>query len=113
MNNINEKINVEDFKKGRELNCKELMQYFNAHGFKFWSWGANGFMNIFNYGFRFKVNGHHHKGHVYIVLNGLDLFDVYLTTVQGKIKYIMNDVYLEDLFTFLDEKIEKIPSYFQ
>lgn len=111
MNQLGETINVEEFKKGRQLDCKDLMKYFSAHNYKFWSWGARGFINIFNYGLKFRVAGHHHKGHVYIALNGADLFDVYLTSIQGKIQHIMNDVYIEDLFTQMDDRIERIPEY--
>jgi hypothetical protein len=111
MNHVNEKIDINEFKNGREFDCNELMQYFNAHKGLFWSWGPQAFTNIGNYCLRFKVNGHHHKGHVYIALNGLDLFDVYLTTTQGTIQQILNDVHIEDLFRFLDEKIERLPEY--
>ncbi len=106
------KINIhEDFKKCRTLNCKELLQLLNAYGPKFWSWGANGFTNINNLALKFKVQGHHHKGHVYISLNGLDLFDVHLTTIQGNIIEKMTDLYNDQLFEALDKKIEWIAEY--
>lgn len=102
---------LEIIKTCRALDCKELMQYFNLHKSKFWSWGANGFTNINGKGLRFKTNGHHHKGHVYIFVNGMDLFDVYLTSTQGNIKEVINDVFIEDLFTILDKKIEWVKEY--
>ena len=106
------KINLPEILKSvRTLDCVELMQYFKMHNYKFWSWGARGFTNISNKALKFRVNGHHHKGHVYIVVNGMDLFDVYLTSIQGNIKTELNDIFIEDLFTILDEKIEKIPEY--
>jgi len=61
--------------------------------------------------YRFRVSGHHHKGYVYIILNGLDLFDVYYTNIKHVIKKIDNDVYVFDLVDRLDTSIEKIPSY--
>ena len=34
---------------------------------------------------RFEVKGTHHKGHVYVFLNGSDLYDIFLTTTDGLI----------------------------
>lgn len=77
-----------------------------------WCWGAerwtlvstspkSGVMAI-----RFKSNGYLHKGLVYLVVNGLDLFDIYLTTLDGKIKSKTTDIYLEDLIEIVDGLIE-------
>lgn len=106
------KINLaEIIKKCRALDAQELMQYFKLHSYKFYSWGANGFTHIEGKCLKFKTNGHHHKGHVYIVVNGADLFDVYLTTTQGNIKEELKDIFIEDLFNTLDKKIEFIKEY--
>jgi hypothetical protein len=48
---------------------------------------------------------------VYIVLNGLDLFDVYLTTLQNGIKLEGKDLYFDQLVKWIDEKVEKIAAY--
>jgi hypothetical protein len=98
-------------KNMREFNVNETLQLLRSYGHKFWSWGAQAFKNFENTALRMKVNGHHHKGHVYIFLNGLDLYNVVLTTVMGTIVEEINDIYFEDLFDILDEKIEKIPAY--
>jgi hypothetical protein len=58
-----------------------------------------------------RVSGHHHKGHVYIFVNGSDLFDVYLTTLQGTIKTIGTDLYFDQLAEWIDERVERIPDY--
>lgn len=63
--------------------------------------------------YRFRVSGHHHKGHVYIILNGLDLFDIYFTSIHGVIKKIKSDVYVMDLVDTLDNEIERLPEYTQ
>jgi hypothetical protein len=105
-------INIEEItKQTREFNCNEIVDYFRMHTYLFWTWGATAFANYQNKALKFKVNGHLHKGHVYIVLNGADLFDVYITTTKGKIKETLNDVYIDQLFTLLDAKVEKIPQY--
>jgi hypothetical protein len=98
-------------KSSRDLDVNGLVKFFYGHGSKFWSWGSQNFVNVKNRGLQFKVNGHHHKGHVYLFVNGLDLFDIYLTSTHGNIKEKIEDVYLEDLFDVLDKKIEWIPIY--
>lgn len=55
---------------------------------------------------RFKSNGYLHKGLVYITVNGLDLFDIHLTTLDNKLKSTTKDVYLEDLIETIDFLIE-------
>jgi len=59
------------------------------------------------------VSGHHHKGHVYIFVNGMDLFDVYLTTNRGTIVHKSGDMglYFDQLVEWIDEKVERIPEY--
>lgn len=117
MNTIGEKINVQEITKGcRELNVKELMQLFRSNILVFWSWGCHGFLvdNKKNVKmFRMTVNGHHHKGHVYVVVNGLDLYDVYLTKKDGTITQTSGDMglYFDQLVEWIDGKIEMIPEY--
>lgn len=76
-----------------------------------WSWGANNWTKMNDYSLRFTVNGHHFKGHIYLVVNGSDLFDIYLTSNRGNIKDILTDIYLEDLIDVIDRRIERIPEY--
>ena len=61
--------------------------------------------------FRFKVNGHHHKGHVYISLAFNDTFTIHYTTVGGIIKDIQKDVYIDELIESIDKKVEWIEEY--
>lgn len=117
MNAINEKINTNAITAiCRELNPNELMSLLQSNQSIFWSWGASAF-TIDNSKetkmFRMKVNGHHHKGHVYIFVNGMDLFDVYLTTLKGRIinKSPEMGLYFDQLVEWIDEKIEKISEY--
>ena len=76
-----------------------------------WSWGAHNWQMINTKVLRFRVNGHHHKGHVWIMVNGNDLFDVFLTTSQGNIVRNIKDVYIEDLTEAVDIAVEKIALY--
>jgi len=71
-----------------------------------WCWGANSWVNIENKALRFKVQGYLHKGFVFLTVNGLDLFDIYLTNTKGEIVNVDNDVYLEDLIERIDLLVE-------
>ena len=107
-----EKINIiEISNNSRELNVQELKQLLSYDRTIFWSWGAQNFVNYGNKILKFKVNGHHHKGNVFISLNGNDLFDVVLTSIQNNIKEQIKDIYFDDLVDILDTKIEKIKEY--
>lgn len=62
-------------------------------------------------GLQFRVSGHHHKGLVILTVNGLDLFDIYLTKLNGEIKEKISDIYLEDLIDVIDRKVEYVSTY--
>ena len=95
----------------REFDLQEIANYIRPYS---WSWGyRNAGIACKNKALRFTVSGHHHKGYVYIVLSGMDLFDIYYTTNQGKIKKISKDIYLDMLIETLDVDIERIAAYTQ
>ena len=115
---MNEVKEIIDMKKAscREMNVKELMQLLKMNVSIFWSWGVHNIRidsvkNGYTKAFRMNVSGHHHKGHVYIFLSYMDLFDVYLTSTQGMIKQKIEGLYFDQLVDWIDEKIEKIPEY--
>lgn len=117
MNNIGETI---DMKKAscREMYLPDLMSVLKSDIMKFWSWGVNTHtLTVDNRktprAFRMTVSGHHHKGYVYIFLNGLDLFDVYLTTKKDVIIKRTEEmgIYADQLVDWIDEKVERIPEY--
>ena len=104
--NVGEKINIEQVQKGREMNHADIIKFLGKHGRRFWCWGAHAWVKMSDATLRFMVSGLKHKGHVYIRLNGLDYFDIYLTTTQGTIKQVFTDIGIENLFSVLDENIE-------
>ena len=75
------------------------------------SWGAHAWTKMNNKVLRFKVEAHRHKGHIYVAVNGADLFDIYLTTTKGTIKKEFKDIYIEDFISIVDEEIERIEEY--
>lgn len=111
MNQVGEKINVEEFKKGRDLDCLEMKKFLYAHGMKFFSWGAHAWTNVFGFALRFMVSGMKHKGHVYITCTAMDNITAYLTTSQGKIVDIIEEIGIENLFEALDNRIEKTENH--
>ena len=111
------KINItEHFKGCREMNPQETLQLLRSSGSIFWSWGATAFRVIlcekgFTKALRFKSNGYKHKGHVYISVNGMDLYDVLLTSTLGNIVKEINGLYFDQLVAAIDEHIEKQSNY--
>lgn len=117
-NEMNTPGEVLNYKKAmcREIYIPDLMSLLRSSGPIFMSWGACDF-TVDNKNspkvFRMRVSGHHHKGFVYIFLNGMDLFDVYLTTSKNIIKERTEEegLYFDQLVEWIDDRIEKISSY--
>lgn len=98
----------------REWDVKELFNSLRNNTIV-WSWGAERWSTDAKEGLgkwlRFKSNGHHHKGHVYITLAWNDTFRIYYTTLEGKIKSIEEDIYIDSLINTIDAKIEYVEFY--
>ena len=97
--------------ESRVQDCNETLKVISHNKVTFWSWGAHAFKNYKNKVLRFKVNGHHHKGHVYVAVNGSDLYDVYLTTTHGNIVKEMKDIYFDEIQDRIDNAIERVEEY--
>ena len=115
MNQIGEVIDT-DKCKCREMNFEELLRMLGRGTAKFMSWGSHNIRIDKKKGmklFRMNVQGHHHRGHVYVFLNGADLFDVYLTTNRGTIKKRTDEmgIYNDMLVDWIDERVERISEY--
>lgn len=76
-----------------------------------WSWGADGWTDWDHKALRFRVRGHHHNGYIYIVLNGSDLYDIYLVSLKGNVKKEFTDIFGEDMPELIDNAIERIAAY--
>lgn len=118
MNHVGETINFEEITKScRPIDPKEtLAQLRGMNPRKFMCWGATAF-TVDNMRkprmLKFKVNGMKHKGHVYIFVNGSDLYDVYLTTTRGTILQKSGDMglYFDQFTDWIDDRIEKVEGY--
>lgn len=96
----------------REFNTQETINQLIFFGKgQLLSWGISRRINIQNKGLILKVNGHHHKGYVLIVLGWDDVYKFHLVNTHGVIKETVENVYFDELFDKIDEKIEKIPEY--
>lgn len=93
------------------VDMKGLIDFFNAHTKFIWSWGAHDFKSFDEKCLRFSVNGHHHKGYVYIFLHASDVFEIYLTDTNDTITDEADGVYIDELIRVLDKKIEWIDEY--
>jgi hypothetical protein len=98
--------NLQFFNNGREWDQVELVNAISRKQIV-WCWGAQAWTTISKFALRFKVNGHLHKGHVYLAVNASDLYDIYLTTIRGKVVKIIKDVYIENLIETIDGSVEK------
>lgn len=112
MNEINEKINLKEA-VCREMSIPEIHSVVAGSGLsRAGSWGFNNAVEtVKDKAYRFTVNGQHHKGHVHIVLNFMDTFDIYYTSNRGTIKKKSEGVYIDELIETLDRAIEYIDEY--
>ena len=79
----------------------------------FMSWGIEPkSMKVIDGGLEFECNGFKHKGKVQIVLDeGKDLFEVHLISEKGEKVKTIEDVFLDNLISVVDENIEKTEDY--
>jgi len=115
MNQIGEVINTKE-SSCREMYLPDLMSLLRSGGVKTMSWGCHNYIvdkKTQPKMFRMNVQGHHHRGHVYIFLNGMDLFDIYLTTNRGTIKKRTEEmgIYNDQLIEWIDNNVERISEY--
>lgn len=100
----------------RVMNPRETINQLNLNPTKFMCWGATRF-TIDNKKnprmLRFSVSGMKHKGYVYIFLNGIDMYDVYITKYNGTIVDKTDDtgLFFDQLTDWIDDRIEKIEKY--
>jgi len=118
MNNVSEKINFEQItKQCRVMNPHEtIAQLRGMNVQKFICWGSTNFTVDKQRNpkmLRFSVSGMKHKGYVYIFVNGLDLYDVYITKFDGTIVHKSGDMglYFDDMTDWIDDRIEKQDNY--
>ena len=95
----------------RNFNPMELLDFFHAHGPRFWSWGASRYTNVNGKGLHFWVNGHHHKGYVLITLAWDDTFKVHIISNKGRVLDTFTDVYIHEIFDVIDRRVERIDEY--
>lgn len=79
----------------------------------FMSWGVEPkSMKVIEGGLEFHCQGFKHTGKVQIVLDeGKDLFEVHLISENGEKVKTIEDVFLDNLVSVVDENIEKTEDY--
>lgn len=111
MANLNKKFdNIEELIQ-REFNVDETLQLLQLNQNIFWSWGVEKVLRVKNKGLFLLVNGHHHKGWVFIILAWNDTYSYYLLEGDKTINKEVHDVYFDELQDRLDKDIEYIEDY--
>jgi hypothetical protein len=101
------KFNIEEvIKNCAILDYENLMAILNPRSVEFWTWGVVGLTKVQNKALKFQTSGLKHAGYVYITVNGMDLFDIYLTDLDGNLVKEITDLYDDMVFSTLDEEIE-------
>lgn len=101
----------------RDFYSREELCAAMARNPKVWSWGVHSFAHIDKTILRFRVQGRHFTGMVWLAVNGMDLFNIYYSKVKrsanGCIELIekVEGVYIEDLIDTIDKKVEYITKY--
>jgi len=105
--------NISEFNPSGYYEFYTMRDFVNsiARKLKVITWGAYGWTQKSKYLLRFRVRAHRHKGYIFVAVNGADLFDVWLTSLDGTIKKEFTNIYDEDFIDVIDTEIEKIPEY--
>jgi hypothetical protein len=77
----------------------------------YWSWGVEKVVNYNDLGLILLVNGHHHKGVVFIRLSWDDTYSYFLLNPDLSIKLETHNVYFDELQERVDKDVEYIDKY--
>lgn len=79
----------------------------------FMSWGVDPkSIKVIGSGIEFHCQGFKHTGKVQVVLDeGKDLFEIHLISENGELVKTVEDVYLDNLVSVIDENVEKTDDY--
>ena len=95
----------------REFNLLETMKVLKHDISKYFSWGVSKLANFENKVLVMKVNGHHHKGYVFISLAWNDTYTVSIVTTHNNVKKTFTEVYFDMLADTIDKEIEYVKAY--
>lgn len=112
MTKLAKKFKTYDKLSQRDFNVAEtidLLTRFNPT--IFYSWGVERMTNFKDKGLLLKVNAHHHKETVYIILAWNDTYSFYLMDSEDKVIKESHMVYFDELQYKIDQAIEYIDEY--
>ena len=99
-------------KRERRFDQKETLNLLMSYGYKYFSWGCSTAYRNGNDGLLLNVNGHHHKGYVWIYLCYNDTYGVQYFDFNGNEVFESDsEIYFDELFDTIDRKIEHISEY--
>lgn len=95
----------------RKFEPSETLKVLTLNQPIYFSWGVSKKVNYDNGALMLQVNGHHHKGKVFITLAWDDTYTVYITTNRYNVKKKFEGIYFDMLVDTIDREIERIDSY--
>lgn len=96
----------------RDFDVKQTFELISKYNRPvYWSWGVEKVVNYNDKGLILLVNGHHHKGLLFIRLSWNDTYSYFLLNDDGTIKLERNEIYFDMLQASIDKDIEYIEDY--
>lgn len=96
----------------RDFNPAETLKVLKSPNQQiYWSWGVERVVNYNNQGLILLVNGHHHRGVVFIRLSWDDTYSYFLLNTDLSIKKEVHNIYFDELQQRVDKDVEYIDKY--
>ncbi|RAK21627.1 hypothetical protein B0I03_10559 [Flavobacterium aquaticum] len=112
MANLNKKFDYLENLCQRDFDISETVAQLKLPNIQvYWSWGVERLVNFQNKGLLILVNGHHHKGWLFIRLSWDDTYSYFLLEGNKTIKKEVHNVYCDQLQELIDLDIEYIEDY--
>lgn len=94
----------------RDMDVTEMVNVLRTKNIV-WSWGARGWTNHRNRIIAFRVSGRKFSGNVAIMCNASDLMDIHFCSNRGNLKHKIENVFIGDMISQIDEYVEKVEAY--
>ena len=100
-----------DYLYQREFDTSQTLQVLTHNKPIYWTWGVSQLFNCNNKGLLMKVNGHHHKQYVLIVLGWDDTYNIHYLNRNLREIDKTEGIYFDQLVEVIDNRIERIGEY--
>ncbi len=96
---------------GLEFDLNETLQLLKSPSNIFWSWGVSQILSYKGKGLFLKVSANHFQGWTFITLDWSDTYTVSLLNKKFKVVETHKGIYADQLQSFIDWRIEYLPTY--